>query len=572
MVPRPRLPSDATRAARATWAAGLWTLLTLAVAGTWWHDSMPVELADAAAGPLPCVSYAPSQHAGHERRALTTDRIRRDLQVLAHRTSCVRTYTVAEGHDLVPQVAQELGMQVLLGLWIGRDAAHNQRELARGIAAARRHRATVRAVVVGNEVLLRRELPPEQLAALIRRVAGATALPVTYADVWGRWLDHAELARDVSFVTVHVLPYWDDEPVGVDEVIPHVDALVADLQRRFADKPLYIGETGWPSAGRPRGPAVPGRVEQARYLREFTRLAARRGLDFNVIEAFDQPWKIPHEGTVGGHWGLHDRWARAKFGWTGPVVEAPEGRAVASLAVLAGLLAAAIAVFRRRDHAGVSRLRRGLVAFALAGSALTIGARQWQFLVDGNVSTVDWAATVIVVLAGWLALARTSRALSVPRRTPAPDPIPRAVALLLLASAAYVDLGLVFAGRHRDFPVWLFLPAVLAFVLSACAGRQARGRAISARRGHDEVVLGCWLVVAGALVPSMERFANSASILWGSASVLLGLAVLLPWAMQAREEHRAADHAKARPGEVVQHDADDTARNGEVGERPRSPP
>ena len=571
MRPSP-LPDDTARATRATWAAGLWTLLTLLVAYHWWQDARPVPIADAAPGPLPCVSYAPSQGAGRDREPLTADRIRHDLQVLARRTPCVRTYTVAEGHDLVPGVAQELGMQVLLGLWIGADAAHNRRELARGIAVARQHRPAVRAIVVGNEVLLRGELTPAQLATLLRRVARATELPVTYADVWGRWLDHPELAHDVAFVTVHVLPYWNDDPVGIDQVIDDVDTLVTDLQHRFAGKPLFIGETGWPSAGRPRGPAVPGRVEQARYLREFTTLAARRGLDFNVIEAFDQPWKIPHEGTVGGHWGLHDARGRAKFAWAGPVAEAPEGRAVAWLTVLLGALTASVVMVRGRGHARSSLLRRGLVAFALAGSAVAIGARQWRHLVDGNVSFVDWTATVVIALAGWLALVRTSRALAAPRGGPAPDPIPRAVALALLAGAAYVGLGLVFAGRHRDFPVWLFLPAVLAFVLSALADPDARGRALRRRRGHDEVVLACWLVVAGGLVAAMERFANALSVGWGSASVLLGLAVLVPWILMAREEHRTGDHAGPGPGEVVQHHPDDAARHGHVRERPRSPP
>ena len=32
--------------------------------------------------------------------------------------------------------------------------------------------------------MLRHELPPDQLAGLIRRVAAETGLPVTYADVW----------------------------------------------------------------------------------------------------------------------------------------------------------------------------------------------------------------------------------------------------------------------------------------------------------------------------------------------------------------------------------------------------
>ena len=56
----------------------------------------------------------------------------------------------------------------------------------------------------------------EQLAVLIRRVGAATGMPVTYADVWGFWVKHRVLAQAVSFVTVHIIPYWDDDPVGTD--------------------------------------------------------------------------------------------------------------------------------------------------------------------------------------------------------------------------------------------------------------------------------------------------------------------------------------------------------------------
>ena len=66
-----------------------------------------------------------------------------------------------------------------------------------------------------------------------------------------------------------------------------------DLARRFPAKQLLLGEVGWPSAGRPRGGAVPGRLEQARFIRGFAAAAApRRGWSYNVLEAFDQSWKM----------------------------------------------------------------------------------------------------------------------------------------------------------------------------------------------------------------------------------------------------------------------------------------
>jgi glucan 1,3-beta-glucosidase len=272
---------------------------------------------------------------------------------------------------------------------------------------------------------------------------------------------------------------------------------------------------------------------------------------------------------VGGHWGLYDRDARLKFAWTGPVVDAPEGHWIAALALVAGLLGAAATAWVGRDGA---RARAALVAFGFVATLVVLGARQWRYLFDANVSFVDWAVTLMVCAAGWVALARAARTLATPATGLAPDPIPRLVALLLLAGAAYVDLGLVFAGRHRDFPVWLFAPGVLAFAVTSLGDPSSRARALRRRNGSDELVLASWLIVAGVLVPWMERFSNLASVGWGSASVVLGLAVLLPWAAEAREHHRAADDPGAGPGEVVQHHPDDPDRDGRVGKPPRAPP
>jgi hypothetical protein len=407
--------------------------------------------------------------------------------------------------------------------------------------------------------------------------------------------------------------------------MPYVDGLYASLQATFPGRKLFIGETGWPSAGRPRGPAVPSRVNQARYLREFTVLAARRGFDYNVIETFDQPWKIPHEGTVGGHWGLLDGERREKFAWAGPVAESPRGRVVALAALFAGAVAALVAVvaagsFARTEtarlasaaaaqsagvgvagsvtgpadrSAGVEvagsavgpaarvaviwprrfRTRCAIVYFAVAVLAVSVGRRQWQFLVDGNVSWLDWLATGGICLAGWLAFLFAMRALiaadptrdSMFDRTRGPtngttrdttrDALPRVLALILLVTCAYVCLGLVFAGRHRDFPLWLFVPGVLAMVTTALCDPAARLRALHYRRAYEEVLLATWLVVAGVLIPVLEQPPGVLALAWGLACVLLGSSVLAPLALQPRDDERAAEQARGREREVVQHHA-----------------
>ena len=553
-MPRPRLSSSP-----ADWLAVALVGAALALLGSWWLDAQPVPVAAGTTGRLQCISYAPSAAGSRNPRGVTREQLQRDLALLAQRTNCVRTYTVSDGFALVPEIARGLGLEVLLGAWIGGDAAHNAREVALVIDTARRHRDTVRAIVVGNEVLLRHELTPEQLAVLIRRVATETGMPVTYADVWGFWVKHRALAQAVTFVTVHIIPYWDDDPVGIDEVVPYVEALHAEMQRTFPGKAVLIGETGWPSAGRPRRAIVPGRVNQARYLREFTSLAEQRGIEYNLIEAFDQPWKRAPEGTVGGHWGLHDSGRREKFPWLGPVAEAPQGRAVVTIA-MAG---AALGAFAGWIGSGVSRRRRSLACAAGAALLVGIGARQWLYLEAGNVAPVDWVATLGVAAAGWLAFGLAIRTLVSVRATR--DPLPHWLVLLLVLCCAYVCLGLVFAGRHRDFPAWLFLPAALGIAMTAMLGPQGRAASLRARRATDAVLLAAWLVMAGVLIPLLERFQNGRSIGWGLTCVLLGLGVLLPLALQSRKDHHAAEHPDAGPHEAVEHHAKGADGDGESG-------
>ena len=39
-------------------------------------------------------------------------------------------------------------------------------------------------------------------------------MPVTYADVWEFWLRYRDVYEAVDFVTIHILPYWEDFPIS----------------------------------------------------------------------------------------------------------------------------------------------------------------------------------------------------------------------------------------------------------------------------------------------------------------------------------------------------------------------
>ena len=129
-----------------------------------WSRTRPVEMHDlhlADGEKLRCVSYAPYHRPGQTPLQIDTridrEQIAADLAALAKITDCVRLYSVAQGLDQVPELARPLGMKVLLGAWIGYEKALNARELEHAIALVNANTDVVRALIVGNEVLLRRE-------------------------------------------------------------------------------------------------------------------------------------------------------------------------------------------------------------------------------------------------------------------------------------------------------------------------------------------------------------------------------------------------------------------------------
>src|ERR1700720_1738924 len=282
------------------------------IAAVWWWLAMPVTLAHAPIDPAAkpdCVSYAPfrgDQTPLNPELIVSPEQIRQDLVELAKVANCVRTYSVDNGLDKVPELASKVGLKVLLGIWIGNNRLKNELLIETAISLARDYPDVIKAIVVGNEVLLHGEMTPSDLRELIRSVKARVNVHVTYADVWEHFLHYREVSDDVDFVTIHVLPYWEDVPVRAENAAAHVAAIQKRMAIAFPGKEILIGETGWPSRGRMREGALPSPANQARVMHEVLTLAKRENYRVNLIEAFDQPWKRYFEGTVGGHWGLLD--------------------------------------------------------------------------------------------------------------------------------------------------------------------------------------------------------------------------------------------------------------------------
>lgn len=336
----------------------------------WWYPNRPVEIAGWTTAPLQSVSFAPYRpgQSPLTRTFPTPDQIESDLKRLQGKVGAVRTYSSGENLETVPQRAGKYGLKVWHGAWLNNNEKENLEQINLLIDHANKYKDTVERVIVGNEVLLRKDLTANQLRRYIRQVKQRVTQPVTYADVWEFWLRNPQLADEVDFITIHILPYWEDEPIGVDRREPdgklsiekHMVDIYKKVQARFPDKKIVIGETGWPSDGRMRSDARPGRVEQVKFFSIFRQAAEREKFDYNVIEAFDQYWKARQEGTVGASWGLLDAQRHDKFELGKPVSAEPNWRLLFAASTAVGaLLLLAYTGLRRRSH------WKGILIFAL---------------------------------------------------------------------------------------------------------------------------------------------------------------------------------------------------------------
>src|SRR5258708_30551098 len=260
--------------------------------------------------------------------------------------------------------------------------------------------ATIDAIVVGNETTLRAEKSIDELIRLVQRVKRQSPVPVTTGEIWTVWIEHPELASAVDFIAAHILPYWDGfiATQAVDKTIE----FYTKLRQAHPGKRIVIAEFGWPSAGYNMLKADPGRIEQASVLREFVSRAEAYGIDYNIVEAFDQPWKT-NEGGVGMYWGMFDASRQAKFAWTG-VVSDPDHWKVGAVAVLLGLLLSLPILARRAATFGEATTLAVAANMVAAWCATVFAFWQTHYFVLGaafalGLGLVLLAPLVVIALA-----------------------------------------------------------------------------------------------------------------------------------------------------------------------------
>jgi glucan 1,3-beta-glucosidase len=455
------------------------------IAGLWWWLATPITLPRAPIDPnakLQCVSYAPFRDIQTPLVSTThiaPEQIAQDLAQLAKITDCVRTYSIENGLDQVPALAARVGLKVIQGIWLSSNRFKNLSQISTAVGLTKEYPGTIIALVAGNEVLLRGEMTTSDLAANIRSVKAQVTVPVTYADVWEFWLRNREVYEAVDFVTIHILPYWEDIPVRAKFAASHVDSIRRRMAVAFPGKEILIGETGWPSAGRMREGALPSRTNQARVVSEILDLAKREGFRVNLIEAYDQPWKRQLEGTVGGYWRLIDAVQRA--------VKYPPGEAISNFPYWKLQMGCGMALSFFVFLAGWLTLRRRpwqprLIAWIAVGTSATtsgmllgVAADKMFYESYGIGGWLQWGALLAAAIASPMLCANAAMSgrplptfleLLGPRDGRTRSVLTMLLGLTLIVTAvigAETALGFAFDPRYRDFPFASLTMAVVPF-------------------------------------------------------------------------------------------------------------
>jgi exo-beta-1,3-glucanase (GH17 family) len=512
----------------------------IVILAAWWYLGSPMPLPPSVLAPgekLTCVSYAPFRGAQDplvEGTRVSAEQIDEDLALLAKYTDCIRTYSVDDGRDDVLKSARRYGLKVMHGVWVSGDPDRTHRQVEASVAYAKEYPDVIIAIVVGNEVLLRGEMTAANLIAVIREIKAQVAMPVTYADVWEFWLRYPDVQSAVDFVTIHVLPYWEDFPMPASRAAAHLLAIRNKVAAAFPGKEIVIGEYGWPSAGRMREDARPSPYDQARAILDGLAVAKTENIRLNVIEAFDQPWKRALEGAVGGYWGIIDRaTGEPKFSFTGgSISNHPDWPlwALAGIIMAALTFGAAIAGGRGQEFPAHRWVQIGALAVV---PAVLIGWTIETVLVE-SFSPGSWVRNLAFAAVSVLAPLVCAAGLAAGRRIPAfaaliggqrarRDGLDWAlggVLIALMLVAVEAAFGLDFDPRYRDIPFAPLIAAVLPFLVLLVATRRLDGA-----RARAESVAGAALALSAGYIVFNETLANWQSV-WFCAG-LLGLAAIL---------------------------------------------
>lgn len=241
---------------------------------------------------------------------LHAEQIRERLAIIRPHTRWIRTFSCTQGNEQIPKIAKSMGLQTLVGGWLGKDNRTNEEEIENLIEVARAGDADV--VAVGNEVMYRGDLAEKELIDFIERVREALpGIPVGYVDAYYEFTERPAIAAACSVILANCYPFW--ERCNIEYSLVYMKEMYRQALQAAQGKPVIITETGWPSAGSALDGAVPSVANALRFFIDVIKWTRQESIELFYFSSFDEGWKTGSEGDVGAFWGLWDTDGKLKY-------------------------------------------------------------------------------------------------------------------------------------------------------------------------------------------------------------------------------------------------------------------
>lgn len=241
---------------------------------------------------------------------ITPEQIESRLSIVKPYVQWIRTFSCTLGNEAIAPIAKKHGLKTLVGAWIGENLEMNEAELDNVIRIAKEGHADM--VAIGNEVLLREDIPLELMISYLKRFKEAVPnVPVGYVDAYYTFVNEPELIEVCDVIFANCYPFW--ERCNFNYAVSYMKEMYAFVKKAAKDKEVIISETGWPTKGEAYGEALPSYENAARYFIETYEWAKSNNINVFYFSSFDESWKSDEEGEYGAYWGLWDNKGHYKF-------------------------------------------------------------------------------------------------------------------------------------------------------------------------------------------------------------------------------------------------------------------
>ncbi len=241
---------------------------------------------------------------------ITEDQIMKRIDIIKPYTKWIRTFSCVEGNELIPGIAKDNGLNVMVGAWLSEDKIMNDKEIEGLAKVVKAGNADL--VAVGNEVLYREELSEDELLEYIKEVKERIpGVPVGYVDAYYEFVNRPAITEACDVIYANCYPFW--EGCHIDYSLVYLKNMYYGATQAGKGKRVVISETGWPNVGTSFEASEPNLINALRYFINVQKWSLEEKIEIMYFSSFDESWKIGSEGDVGAYWGLWDKDGKLKY-------------------------------------------------------------------------------------------------------------------------------------------------------------------------------------------------------------------------------------------------------------------